>query len=124
MWGRFEGEFVDRRDTTIAAELSQAADDAITQQAAKSTLTATLVDIARIAYGTDYDLGTKVSVELDNPGSTDVIQDIIRRVTLKGDKDGFTLTPAIGAEGTQDTGLTIYRTVQQIRDRVVNLERR
>lgn len=123
-WGRIEGEFVDRRDTSTASELSQAADEAFSGKAAKNILTATLIDTPQATYGTDYDLGTKVSVELDNPGSTDVVQDLIRRVKLKGDENGFVITPAVGPEGTQDGGLQIWGTVRELRDRVINLERR
>ena len=122
-WGRFEGELVDRTDTSSTTEMAQSADKSIAEQAAKTILSATLLDTPQIAYGSDYDLGTKVTIELDNPGSTDVIQDIVRRVTLKADKDGFVITPAVGNEGSQDTGLKIYRTVRQLRKRIVDLER-
>lgn len=123
-WGRLEGELIDRRDTTNPTELAQSASDKIADQQAKATLSATLVDTSQIRYGFDYDLGTKVTVELDNPGSTDVVQDIIRRVQLKADNDGFTITPSVGTEGAQHEGLQIFRTVQQLNDRIVNLERR
>lgn len=123
-WGRFEGEFVDRRDNSNANELDQAAADALTERSAKTTLTATLIDTPQIAYGTHYDLGSKVTVELDNPGSIDIIQDLVRRVTLKGDENGFTITPGIGTEGTQDNGLRIYQTVRTLQKRINNLERR
>lgn len=122
-WSRIEGELVDRSDTTSPTEMSQLADKTLAEQAAKTTLSPILLDTPQIAYGTDYDLGTKVSIELDNPGSTDIVQDIVRCVTLKADKDGFLVTPAVGNDGTQDTGLKIYQTVQQLRQRIVNLER-
>lgn len=122
-WGRIEGELVDRSDTTSPTEMSQLADKTLAEQAAKTILSPILLDTPQIAYGTDYDLGTKVSIELDNPGSTDIVQDIVRRVTLKADKDGFLVTPAVGSEGAQDAGLKIYKTVQQLRQRIVNLER-
>jgi hypothetical protein len=122
-WGRIEGELVDRRDTTVTAELAQAATEAQTDRGAKSILSATLVDTTQIAYGRDYDIGTKVTIELDNPGSTDVVRDLVRRVTLKGDEDGFTITPAVGPEGTQDAGLQVYRTIRELRGRVIDLER-
>lgn len=124
LWGRLEGEFIDRRDTSVGTELNQEGDTKLTEQGLKQALSATLRDTPQVAYGVDYDLGSKVTVELDNPGTTDVIQDLVRRVTLKSDKNGFVVTPAIGTEGTQDNQLRIFRTIYKLAGRITDLERR
>jgi Siphovirus ReqiPepy6 Gp37-like protein len=102
---------VDQSSTTDATQITQAGTDAITQGAGAVQLQITAVDLPRLAFGTDYGLGDKVTVEYQ-PGVTST--DIVSAIQLVADASSGTaytetVTPTIGASqsdiGTDKTAL-------------------
>jgi hypothetical protein len=92
-WRRVE-TFVDQRSTPDWGELSQAGKDAIAQGAATARMSITALDLPRRAFGADYGLGDKVTVEIA-PGVT--YPDIVTAVQLVAEAATETVTPVIGA---------------------------
>lgn len=98
-WWRLE-TFVDQRqsDATAgaAAELEQAGDEELERSAETARLTSVTVDTADQRYGTHYQLGDRVSVEL-NSGAE--VTDVVRAVHLEvSPRDGETVTALVGSQ--------------------------
>jgi ReqiPepy6 Gp37-like protein len=72
-WGRIEGDLVDAANGDSANELSQAADQALTDGAGTTSLSVTPIDLPTQQYGIDYQLGDKVTVLLDSIGPMDEV---------------------------------------------------
>lgn len=127
-WGRIEGEFVDRRDTTDNTVLAQAGDEALVEGQEKATLSVTPIETPTSRYGEHYSLGDKVSVQLEGPARTPYaesgqIQDVLRSVEINLTPDGQVVKPAIGTPPRTDV-LRLFRAFRQIKSRVSQLERR
>lgn len=124
-YGRIES-FVDRRDTTDNDELEQSVDEELAEKVAKTSLRISPIDIEGCKFGTDYNLGDKVSIVLTQPGERvnvetiyyfisayqtvpvdikmvqkikeqlEVIQDVVREVKITVNAEGEVITPIVG----------------------------
>jgi hypothetical protein len=127
-WGRIEGDFVDRRDTSDPTVLAQAATDALTQHSEQASLTITPTETPSSMYGANYGLGDKVTVLLKGPAAspysqTGRIQDILRKVEIKLTVNGpQTVRPNIGTASRSDL-LKMIREMRSVKKRLNNLER-
>jgi ReqiPepy6 Gp37-like protein len=70
--------FVDKSDTTVAAELDQAGDDALAEQAATVALSFQPLATRRSRYGVDFELGDQVTAIVDDVP----LVEVVRQVTL------------------------------------------
>lgn len=86
-WGRIEDDLVDSRNGNSAAELSQAADQALAEGAGTTSLSVTPIDLDTQRYGVDYMLGDKVTVLLDAIGPQD------ETVVADAEGQGTSITP-------------------------------
>ncbi len=108
-WRRME-TFVNQSETATAAELAQAAADALADKGESVGVTPITIDPWGAGYGSKYQLGDKVPVVLNN-GT--VRTDVITAVTVTCTADGGSIfKPAIG---TGDP-YTDTKTVQLLRD--------
>ena len=106
--------FVDKRDTGDTTQLAQARDEALTQNAEQTSLSATPVDTGAFRFGVDYGLGDRVTVMVDGVA----LQDVVREVHVKLDPTaGQSVIPVIGTPGTTNPS------VPRIFDRLSRLER-
>lgn len=120
-YGRIE-EFLDRRDTTDTGELDQAITDELAQKAQRTELQLTPIDTAAMAFMTDYQLGDRVTVVVDDVPLADIVRTIT--VQLSADK-GETITPIVGSPALADQFVNIlFRRLAETRSRVGSLERR
>jgi ReqiPepy6 Gp37-like protein len=127
-WRRVE-VYSDQTSTTDAAQLTQAATDALTAGAAVAKVAATVIDLPRIRFGADdedagiqgYREGDIVAVEL-HEGIT--YSDVVTSVQLNADADAGTdtVTPTIGAGDASDAA-TDQTATAQLTAQVRNLER-
>jgi hypothetical protein len=124
-WERIEGDFVNRGDTSTTAELAQAATDALATASEQTQLSITPLDTPTLSYGTHYQLGDKVTVQVEG-GLGDVdgtVSDIVRQVVIKLTPDGpQTVTPDVGTPG-KDPVLRLFRDFARLRTRISRLER-
>lgn len=67
-WGRIEDDLLDARNGDSSNEMSQAADEALVNGQASSSLSITPIDRPGQEFGVDYQLGDKVTVLLDSVG--------------------------------------------------------
>lgn len=124
-YGRIE-TFIDRRDTLETDELNQALDEELASKVVKTGLSITPIDTENSTFGTDYMLGDKVSVILNNPdekaNEPEVIQDVIREVKISITQNGASVSPIIGTpDSLKSNTLGFFNKVNK---RVSNLERR
>lgn len=122
-WGRSE-TFVDARDTSDIATLVARRDEALAAAKERVSFSAELAPVASMIYGSDYDLGDKVSVSIDGAQITDIIREV--RVDLDS-KGAETITPTIGSVDARQIvdAMASYRKQQaQTQTRNARLERR
>jgi hypothetical protein len=94
-WWRLE-TVVDRRDTTITAELEAAGDEELSEQAATASLSAVCVETPQQRFGTHYRLGDLVLVILADGTQ---LADIVRAVRLVASpRNGEVLSPIVGTQ--------------------------
>lgn len=112
-WRRVE-QFLDQSSTTTAADATQAATDAVTAGAAKTTLAATAVDTPRLRFGRDdpangvtgYWPGDTVTVDFwDDLTYSDQISSVRLQADRTGDAYTETAVPSIGTT-TDDNTIT------------------
>jgi hypothetical protein len=99
-WARPAWSYVDRRDTNDLTVLTNAGTDALVKGQASVALAVTLIDSDAATYGTDWDLGDKVTVYVGLPEQTKVAQvnDVIREISFTVGADGSErIQPAIGS---------------------------
>ena len=120
-FGRFE-MFQDRRDTSDATVLAQARSENLTTSAATSSLSMVPIDTAAVTFGTDYNLGDKVTVLAGG----DTIRDVVREVSLTVAPSGVeTVMPLVGnANARSPVTPDFLEQAQASADRISKLERR
>ncbi|MFC4146619.1 siphovirus ReqiPepy6 Gp37-like family protein [Micromonospora mangrovi] len=121
-WGRME-TFVDQRQSTDTAadttELNQAGDEALTRGAETARLTSVTVDTPDQRYGTHYQLGDRVSVEL---ASGVQVTDVVRAVHLEVSPEaGEVVTALVGTQEASSDQLWL-RYLRDLSRRVDGLE--
>ena len=116
-WGRIE-QFADRRDTDDTGELVQARDELLIEQAAQFGLALEPVDTVSLAFGTGYQLGDKVTVEVD--GSP--VVDVVRTVTITWDASGQTVVPSVQSASSRQM-LRLFERQRSLARRLADLER-
>jgi len=127
--GRFEGEFVDRRDTGDQGELTQAGVEALTEGQEKASLTISPIDTDVQRFGQHYFLGDLVTCQIEGgpatPGyESGEIRDVIREVKISLTPDGQArVEPSIGNAPRTEV-FRLMRTFRRLTNRVSNLERR
>lgn len=104
MWGRQMWSYLDRRDTAEIAELNQAAADALADGGPTVSLVVTLTDSEAATYGTDWDVGDRVTVYVGIPDvngetrSVATVEDVVREIYFSVEADGSeSIRPAIGS---------------------------
>lgn len=149
-YGRFES-FIDKSDTSDTEEIQQAIDEELAEKAEKMSLSISPVDTEQLAFGRDYRLGDKVSVVITHPnelvseedlqyilssGDTsnraqsilqklEVIQDVVREVTISITSEGESITPTIGTPGTLSKKVPkIFNEMKNLKKRISKWERR
>jgi hypothetical protein len=120
-WGWMIEQFIDRRDTSVAAEMLQAAQEAFSQYGEQFTLSFNPIDSEFMRFGRDYKLGDKVTVSINGVDFVDTITQV--QYELRPGQER--IKPVIGsAESVFGKALDLYRVVKLIVARVGLLERR
>lgn len=131
LFGRRIEQFRDRRDTTVAGELTQTATEELANKAGKTSLSISPLDTEGLAFITDYLLGDRVTVIANGakrgtsipPAIT--IQDIIREIHIVVQETGEVIQPSVGTpeSGSRDL-FSIFNRITKSEARLRNLERR
>lgn len=103
-WKRRRVSFRDQRNTTVVAELSQAATEALTGGVALTRLDITPIDTPTQQYLIDYGLGDKVTVITRGAaGQVNTTAELVRQVTIQLQGGQATqVQPIVGQAGSTD----------------------
>jgi Siphovirus ReqiPepy6 Gp37-like protein len=118
-WQRIE-DFVDRRDTSVSAELDQEIAEQLADKAGPVGLSITPLDVPGRAYGVDYQLGDRVRVVIDDTPVDEVIREVRLVLTPTGPR---VLAPQIGSPSRPPV-VALIRGLARVGRRITNLERR
>jgi hypothetical protein len=121
-WGRVE-QFRDRRDTSVAAELTQTIAIELLNNQGAIGFAITPVDLPGMTYLTHYNLGDKVTVINDGVPVSNIIREV--HITLGntgGTGGGARIVPMVGTPGRFDL-LKLFDAIRRLQNRVVTLER-
>ncbi|MEE6450536.1 siphovirus ReqiPepy6 Gp37-like family protein [Gottfriedia acidiceleris] len=125
-YGRIE-EFLDRRDIDDNTELAQAMDEELSSKSRKIKLSITPIDTDSLSFGTDYNVGDKVSIILPNSNNSDVdkISDVVREIKITLNQGGVLVNPTIGTPESMGSKLLSFaEKMSKMKFRMSKLERR
>lgn len=120
-WGVSRLVFQDRRDTDELADLQQAGEDTLLDNAETATISLDLVDTPDMEFGKHYWLGDIVTVQLAD-GAT--IVDGVQEVELDYTAQGRTGKVTVGPTGEEHEPDALVRLVKDLRARIQALETR
>jgi len=120
-WGVNRLVFQDRRDTDELADLQQAGEDTLLDNAETATISLDLVDTPDMEFGKDYHLGDIVTVQLAD-GAT--IVDGVQEVELDYTAQGRTGKVTVGPTGEEHEPDALVKLVKDLRARLQALETR
>ncbi|WP_413757211.1 siphovirus ReqiPepy6 Gp37-like family protein [Streptomyces sp. MMBL 11-3] len=109
-------QFVDKTDvdstaTDLAAQMAQAADEALTSGAAQGSLTMTPIDTPLLQFGRDYTVGDQVSCQVRDG----FIADVVREVNIAFDvQGGYAAKAVIGSSDSTNNQDVLARQFQYI----------
>lgn len=98
-WGHRVELFKDRRDTDSADALGQAADEALAEVTAKNSATFDLLERPGATFGTDFDLGDTITLELSGAEMSEQVTS----ATVTWTPHGRTVTLGVGPEAEANT---------------------
>lgn len=120
-WGVNRFVYQDRRDTDELADLQQAGEDTLLDNAETATISLDLVDTPDMEFGKDYWLGDIVTVQLAD-GAT--IVDGVQEVELDYTAQGRTGKVTVGPTGEEHEPDKVVKYVKELLTRVRALETR
>lgn len=120
LYGRWE-RFSDRRDTSVVAELRDDITEELATWASKERMKLTPVDTQMQRYGSDYQLGNRVTVVLDTGR---MVKDVVREVEISmTPNEGVVVSPTVGTvDGPRS--LSQISKLSRVESRLARLERR
>lgn len=114
---------VDTASVDLAAQMDQAGAEALANGAGQGSLSISPIDIPKLAYGRDYNVGDTVSAQLrDGAWYTD----IVREVTLTSTAGESTAKASVGGDAGSDASVVarIYSYIAQVKKDVGRLKTR
>lgn len=120
-YGRMES-FRDRRDTSDAAEIYQTLKQELARNAERFSVRFATADTAGMRALEDWMLGDKVTVVIDGQA----IQEMVREITIKVDRNGEQIQPAVGTPEAINalSGVfgSVFENVRRFERRINHLE--
>ncbi|MET9445341.1 siphovirus ReqiPepy6 Gp37-like family protein [Streptomyces sp. NPDC006610] len=112
---------VDTASVDLTAQQDQAAEEALTNGAGQGSLSISPIDLPRLQYGRDYNVGDTVSAQLRGGAW---YTDTVREVTLTSTAGESTAKATIGGDGATSAVARIYRYIAQVKRDVGRLKTR
>ncbi|KUJ69554.1 hypothetical protein ACZ90_10625, partial [Streptomyces albus subsp. albus] len=103
---------VDTASVDLAAQMDQAAEEALTSGAGQGSLAISPIDIPQLRYGRDYQVGDTVSAMVRESWMTDVVREVTLACTAT---DGVTVKVAVGSSDGDGTVARIYKFLAQLK---------
>lgn len=119
VWGRIE-TFRDRRDTTVAGELTQTITQELAEQAERTSFTVDPIELAQMMWLEHYNLGDQVTTVVEGVSFVEVVRAV--DITIAPDHE-VRIKPRISTP-RRDSVLRLMSTVRALERRIADLERR
>lgn len=103
---------VDTASVDLAAQMDQAAEEALTSGAGQGSLAISPIDIPQLRYGRDYQVGDTVSAMVRDSWMTDVVREVTLTCTAG---EGTTVKAAVGSSDGDGTVARIYKFLAQLK---------
>lgn len=118
LYGTIE-EFIDQRHTTDKQELNEKIYEELAKKTEEISAEIKPREAPGTVFGVDYDIGDRVTVEVDDEKFSDIIREI--NIELTEDK-GEEITPVIGTAGVGTT-FRLFDNYRNLEARMMNLEK-
>ncbi|XCM28847.1 siphovirus ReqiPepy6 Gp37-like family protein [Streptomyces parvus] len=112
---------VDTASVDLAAQMDQAAEEALTSGAGQGSLAISPIDIPQLQYGRDYQVGDTVAAMVRDSWMTDVVREVTLTCTAG---EGTTVKAAVGSSDGDGTVARIYKFLAQVKKDVGRLKTR
>ncbi|NEA52434.1 siphovirus ReqiPepy6 Gp37-like family protein [Streptomyces sp. SID10815] len=112
---------VDSASVDLTAQMDQAGAEALTNGAGQGSLAITPIDIPKLQYGRDYNVGDTVAAQLRDG---DWYTDVCREVTLTSTTTDSTVKATVGGDTSSNTIARIYSYIAQVKRDVGRLKTR
>lgn len=112
---------VDTASVDLAAQMDQAAEEALTSGAGQGALSISPIDIPQLQYGRDYQVGDTVSAMVRESWLTDVVREVTLTCTAA---EGTTVKAAVGSSDGDGTVARFYQFLAQLKKDVGRLKTR
>jgi hypothetical protein len=117
-WGRWE-TFQDRRDTDSTAELASAAASTLADSIPVPTVAASVIERPGSMWGADWDLGSRLTVEVDGLRITDTVAEVQVEATV----DSVDISILVGSETSSPRITGALRALSDLSRRTSAMER-
>lgn len=112
---------VDSASVDLAAQMDQAAEEALTNGAGQGSLSIAPIDLPMLRYGRDYNVGDTVAAQLRGGAW---YTDVVREVTLTSSTSGSTVKATVGGDGGEGAVARIYQYIARLKKDVGRLKTR
>lgn len=112
---------VDTASVDLAAQMDQAGAEALANGAGQGSLSITPIDIPKLGYGRDYNVGDTVSAQLRGGAW---YTDVVREVTLTSTASDSTVKATVGGDSGDGVIARIYSYIAQVKKDVGRLKTR
>ncbi|MFD6656925.1 siphovirus ReqiPepy6 Gp37-like family protein [Streptomyces parvus] len=112
---------VDTASVDLAAQMDQAAEEALTSGAGQGSLAISPIDIPQLQYGRDYQVGDTVAAMVRDSWMTDIVREVTLTCTAG---EGTTVKAAVGSSDGDGTVARIYKFLAQVKKDVGRLKTR
>ncbi|MGW0578756.1 siphovirus ReqiPepy6 Gp37-like family protein [Streptomyces sp. NPDC002920] len=112
---------VDTASVDLTAQMDQAGAEALTNGAGQGSLSISPIDIPKLAYGSDYNVGDTVAAQLRDG---DWFTDVVREVTLTSAAGGSGVKATVGGDTGTNAIARIYAYLAQVKKDVGRLKTR
>lgn len=113
---------VDTASVDLAAQMDQAAEEALTNGAGQGSLSISPIDIPKLRYGRDYNVGDTIAADVRGAWYTDVCREVTLSSTAS---DATTVKATVGGDSTGSSAVArIYALIAQVKKDVGRLKTR
>jgi hypothetical protein len=122
LWGRRIEALVDQRQTTDAAEIAQAGQDAVTEGVGQTSVQVKLLDSRGVEVGSTVPVGARVTATLDGLVVKERVREVTTTVAVQSGAATVTVEPVFGTSDTATKSANQVQLAKALR-RISVLER-
>jgi hypothetical protein len=122
LWGRRIESLVDQRQTTDAAEIAQAGQDAVTEGVGQTSVQVKVLDARGVEVGSTVPVGARVAANLDGLVVKERVREVTTTVAVQSGQATVTVEPVFGTSDTATKTFTQRQLAKALR-RISILER-